>query len=261
MGGNHGLADAAVRVRIETRMKHELSFVNQIVIASPSLNVGTTLMEAIKAFMDPACRHFRPPCGQRHVKRARLCAGRHDEADVWIRDDRGARRFWPIRCGEIDVEPLRENRDQTMAEPGGSQISLYLRTRVSRLMRAVLRTRGNRTYSSTSLGSMTPQATSAHALPRRARLTSRKRISCFELRRTDPKLPTLNVWRRALELAGVFIDPNYGRSRTQARCAPQKCQGGQTAMTERIASSSIAGLLRRPADRRPPRSIPSRNSH
>jgi transcriptional regulator with XRE-family HTH domain len=34
-------------------------------------------------------------------------------------------------------------------------------------------------------------------------------VKGFELRGTDPKLSTLNAWRRALEVAGVvFIDPN-----------------------------------------------------
>ena len=34
-------------------------------------------------------------------------------------------------------------------------------------------------------------------------------VKGFELRGTDPKLSTLNAWRRALEVGGVvFIDPN-----------------------------------------------------
>ena len=34
-------------------------------------------------------------------------------------------------------------------------------------------------------------------------------VKGFELRGTDPKLSTLNAWRRALEIGGVvFIDPN-----------------------------------------------------
>ena len=57
--------------------------------------------------------------GQRHanVKQARRCvlAGTTN-ADDWIRDETGARRFWPIRCGEIDIDLLKENRDQLWAE-------------------------------------------------------------------------------------------------------------------------------------------------
>jgi hypothetical protein len=42
-GRHHGLANAAIRVEIETKQKHELSFANQIVIAPLALNVGTAL--------------------------------------------------------------------------------------------------------------------------------------------------------------------------------------------------------------------------
>src|SRR5262245_18792459 len=42
-GRHHGLANAAIRVEIETRQKHKLSFSNQIVITPLVLNVGTAL--------------------------------------------------------------------------------------------------------------------------------------------------------------------------------------------------------------------------
>ncbi|MDE2471708.1 MAG: bifunctional DNA primase/polymerase, partial [Bradyrhizobium sp.] len=36
--------------------------------------------------------------------------------DQWNRDPTGARRFWPIRCGKIDLNYLASNRDQLFAE-------------------------------------------------------------------------------------------------------------------------------------------------
>jgi predicted P-loop ATPase len=36
--------------------------------------------------------------------------------DDWNKDETGARRFWPIRCGEINVEGIREVRDLLFAE-------------------------------------------------------------------------------------------------------------------------------------------------
>lgn len=36
--------------------------------------------------------------------------------DDWQRDETGARRFWPIRCGIIDRDYLKTNRDQLFAE-------------------------------------------------------------------------------------------------------------------------------------------------
>src|SRR5262245_63321927 len=48
-GRHHGLANAPIRVEIETRSKHELSFTNQTVIAPLVLDVGTALTHAYLA--------------------------------------------------------------------------------------------------------------------------------------------------------------------------------------------------------------------
>jgi putative DNA primase/helicase len=74
-------------------------------------------MEAIKAFITRRVDNFRPPYGRRNVKRPRHCvlAGTTN-SDDWIRDDTGARRFWPIRCGEIEIELLIQHRNQLWAE-------------------------------------------------------------------------------------------------------------------------------------------------
>lgn len=36
--------------------------------------------------------------------------------DDWQKDDTGARRFWPVRCGQVDLDWLRHNREQLFAE-------------------------------------------------------------------------------------------------------------------------------------------------
>jgi putative DNA primase/helicase len=36
--------------------------------------------------------------------------------DDWQADDTGARRFWPVRCGFLNHDWLRENREQLFAE-------------------------------------------------------------------------------------------------------------------------------------------------
>lgn len=65
----------------------------------------------------------------RRVDIARLAYGRHPaeiprqcviigstNSEHYLKDPTGNRRFWPVRCGEFDVEGLRRDRDQLWAE-------------------------------------------------------------------------------------------------------------------------------------------------
>ncbi len=75
-------------------------------------------VEVIKAFITRRVDNYRPPYGRRNVKRPRHCVlvGTTNATDDWMRDETGGRRYWPVRCGEIDLDLLKENRDQIWAE-------------------------------------------------------------------------------------------------------------------------------------------------
>jgi predicted P-loop ATPase len=74
-------------------------------------------LEAVKAFITRRVDNFRPPYGRRNIKvpRQSVLVGTTN-ADDWMRDETGARRFWPIRCGDINIDLLKEVRDQLWAE-------------------------------------------------------------------------------------------------------------------------------------------------
>ena len=73
---------------------------------------------AIKSFVTRRHDRFRPPYGKHVIEQPRQCvfAGSINPMGGYLTDPTGARRFWPIRCGVIDLEALRRDRDQLWAE-------------------------------------------------------------------------------------------------------------------------------------------------
>lgn len=72
----------------------------------------------IKAVLSTRVDHFRLPYGLRvgEHKRTATIVGTTNNAGDWHNDDTGARRFWPVHCGRIDLEWLAANRAQLFAE-------------------------------------------------------------------------------------------------------------------------------------------------
>ena len=73
--------------------------------------------ETVKAFLSRAEDLYRPAYARRAVRRPRRCvfAGTTNDS-AYLRDDTGARRFWPVKCGSIALEALRGAVEQLWAE-------------------------------------------------------------------------------------------------------------------------------------------------
>ena len=74
-------------------------------------------MSRVKAFITRRIDHFRPPYGRRTADFPRQCvfAGSINKEE-YLRDETGARRFWPVKCTKADVRGLARDRDQLWAE-------------------------------------------------------------------------------------------------------------------------------------------------
>lgn len=73
--------------------------------------------EKAKAFITRRTDRYRPPYGRRVVDHPRSCTlWGTTNSDVYLDDPSGGRRYWPIKTGQIDLERLRDDRDQLWAE-------------------------------------------------------------------------------------------------------------------------------------------------
>lgn len=81
-----------------------------------SIRRGET--EEIKAFLGRQHDFYRPPYARKVVQRKRrfVIGGSVNPNGGYLKDPTGGKRYWPVKCGEIDLEALRRDKEQLWAE-------------------------------------------------------------------------------------------------------------------------------------------------
>jgi predicted P-loop ATPase len=74
-------------------------------------------VETLKAFITRREEIYTPKYGRKERREARQCLFiGTTNTDDWIKDETGARRFWPVKVIHVDLDWLAEYRDQLFAE-------------------------------------------------------------------------------------------------------------------------------------------------
>ena len=81
-------------------------------------------IESVKGYLTRTEERFRPAYGRTEIQYPRQCvfAATTNQSE-YLHDSTGDRRFWPVRCGIIDVSWIEANKDSIW----GAAVAAYLR--------------------------------------------------------------------------------------------------------------------------------------
>lgn len=93
---------------------------NLIVEMTELASLGRVDFNSMKAFLTRKIDKYRPPYGRTHVERPRYfvfgATTNNDNADGYLLDPTGGKRYLPVECSKIDIDALRADREQLWAE-------------------------------------------------------------------------------------------------------------------------------------------------
>lgn len=80
-------------------------------------NLRKTELETVKAFLTRQIDKIRPPYGKKVLEVSRRCVFfGTTNAETYLRDESGNRRFKPVKVGQLNFEALESEREQLFAE-------------------------------------------------------------------------------------------------------------------------------------------------
>jgi Virulence-associated protein E len=123
LAGEENFSDQPL-LHLETRAQQEAIEGVWLYELSELVGLRRTEIETLKSFISRTEDNARPAYGRFRVDQQRRCVfvGTTNEPK-YLRDPTGNRRFWPVRTGIIDLDALRRDRDQLLAEAAAAEAS------------------------------------------------------------------------------------------------------------------------------------------